>query len=172
MGACLALILIATFLLDHYVPTLYWLAVVLMSIEGTLITDVLHDVGGVSVCAYVCMDECIASMCCSWTGRSRVRTTCARGCCGVVTAVRWVGGWYTGVGIALWIEVIVFSFLMAVTFYGWYKDQGTLDIHRCALCMSLPWPFLDPEAGRVTIDMPTTHTPPPLPPSNTHPPTA
>ena len=39
MGAALAVALVAQFRLDRYVPGVYWLAVVLISIVGTLITD-------------------------------------------------------------------------------------------------------------------------------------
>src|SRR5919112_6802649 len=47
MGAALAVALAAQFRLDRYVPGAYWLAVVLISIVGTLITDDLTDNFGV-----------------------------------------------------------------------------------------------------------------------------
>jgi uncharacterized membrane-anchored protein len=47
MGAALAVALVAQFRLDRYVPGVYWLAVVLISIVGTLITDNLTDNFGV-----------------------------------------------------------------------------------------------------------------------------
>ena len=47
MGAALAVALAAQFRLDRYVPGVYWLAVVLISIVGTLITDNLTDNFGV-----------------------------------------------------------------------------------------------------------------------------
>jgi uncharacterized membrane-anchored protein len=43
MGALLIGILIVQFRVDHYVPWIYWLTVVLISIVGTLITDNLTD---------------------------------------------------------------------------------------------------------------------------------
>ncbi len=43
MGALLVVILVAQFRLDRYVPWVYWLTVVLISIVGTLITDNLTD---------------------------------------------------------------------------------------------------------------------------------
>jgi uncharacterized membrane-anchored protein len=47
MGALLALVLVIQFRAKKYVPTIYWLAVVLISIAGTLITDNLTDGMGV-----------------------------------------------------------------------------------------------------------------------------
>lgn len=47
MSAFLAVTLAAQFRLDRYVPGIYWLAVVLISIVGTLITDNLVDNFGV-----------------------------------------------------------------------------------------------------------------------------
>ncbi|MDE2489709.1 MAG: hypothetical protein KGM24_02600 [Elusimicrobia bacterium] len=47
MGAVLAVVLALQFKKDRYVPSFYWLAVVLLSIVGTLITDNLTDHLGV-----------------------------------------------------------------------------------------------------------------------------
>jgi uncharacterized membrane-anchored protein len=49
MGALLVAALVAQFRLQRYVPSVYWLAVVLISIFGTLITDNLSDNLGVSL---------------------------------------------------------------------------------------------------------------------------
>src|SRR3954454_12210381 len=49
MGALLVAALVAQFRLRRYVPSVYWLAVVLISIFGTLITDNLSDNLGVSL---------------------------------------------------------------------------------------------------------------------------
>jgi uncharacterized membrane-anchored protein len=49
MGALLVAALVAQFRLRRYVPSIYWLAVVLISIVGTLITDNLTDNLGVSL---------------------------------------------------------------------------------------------------------------------------
>ncbi|MDX6479658.1 MAG: hypothetical protein QOG85_168, partial [Gaiellaceae bacterium] len=49
MGAALVVVLVAQFRLRQYVPGVYWLAVVLISIVGTLITDNLTDRFGVSL---------------------------------------------------------------------------------------------------------------------------
>lgn len=48
MGTLLAITLGAQFALRRYVPGVYWLAVVLISVVGTNITDQLHDGFGVS----------------------------------------------------------------------------------------------------------------------------
>lgn len=49
MSAFLAVVLAVQFRLDRYVPSVYWLAVVLISIVGTLITDNLVDNFGVAL---------------------------------------------------------------------------------------------------------------------------
>ena len=49
MGALLIAMLVAQFRLDRYVPWVYWLTVVLISIVGTLITDNLTDGYNVSL---------------------------------------------------------------------------------------------------------------------------
>ncbi|HMN99289.1 MAG TPA: hypothetical protein PKD59_07740 [Miltoncostaeaceae bacterium] len=49
MSAFLAVVLAVQFRLPRYVPGVYWLAVVLISIVGTLITDNLTDNAGVSL---------------------------------------------------------------------------------------------------------------------------
>ena len=47
MGALLAVVLFFQFKVRKYVPSIYWLAVVLLSIVGTLITDLLTDKLGI-----------------------------------------------------------------------------------------------------------------------------
>jgi uncharacterized membrane-anchored protein len=47
VGALLVVALIVQFRADRYVPSLYWLVVVLISVAGTLITDNLTDSAGV-----------------------------------------------------------------------------------------------------------------------------
>jgi uncharacterized membrane-anchored protein len=42
-GVCLALVLLVQFRAKRYIPAVYWLAVVLISVFGTLITDILTD---------------------------------------------------------------------------------------------------------------------------------
>ena len=46
-SAALVIALVAQFRLDRYVPSIYWLAVVLISVVGTLVTDNLTDAHGV-----------------------------------------------------------------------------------------------------------------------------
>src|SRR6476660_2125394 len=46
-SAALVVALVAQFRLDRYVPGIYWLAVVLISVVGTLLTDNLTDARGV-----------------------------------------------------------------------------------------------------------------------------
>ena len=49
MGALLAVVLVAQFKTRQYIPVVYWLAVVLVSVFGTLISDNLVDNYGVSL---------------------------------------------------------------------------------------------------------------------------
>ena len=49
MGAALVLVLVVQFTSRQYRPAIYWLAVVLLSIVGTLITDNLTDNFGVAL---------------------------------------------------------------------------------------------------------------------------
>ena len=49
MGALLIATLVVQFRVRHYVPALYWLAVVLLSVVGTLITDNLTDNFGIAL---------------------------------------------------------------------------------------------------------------------------
>ncbi|HAN56701.1 MAG TPA: hypothetical protein DCQ77_11210 [Betaproteobacteria bacterium] len=49
MGGLLVLALLVQFRLKRYVPTSYWLVVVLVSVLGTLITDRLVDEAGISL---------------------------------------------------------------------------------------------------------------------------
>jgi len=69
--------LIVQFYYPRYTPAVYWMAVILLSICGTIMTDGLHD----------------------------------------------------NLGVELWIENVVFFFLVVVCFGTWYKVEGTLDIH-------------------------------------------
>ena len=49
MAALLAAALVAQFRLRTYIPAVYWLSVVLISVVGTLITDYLHDDRGIAL---------------------------------------------------------------------------------------------------------------------------
>lgn len=49
MATLLAGVLFVQFRLRKYVPSVYWLAVVLISVVGTLITDYLHDDRGIAL---------------------------------------------------------------------------------------------------------------------------
>lgn len=50
-AAVLAVVLVVQFRADRYVPWVYWLAVVLISVVGTLLTDILTDTTGVPLAA-------------------------------------------------------------------------------------------------------------------------
>ena len=46
MASALAVVMVVQFRARRYIPAVYWLAVVLISVVGTLITDYLHDTRG------------------------------------------------------------------------------------------------------------------------------
>lgn len=49
MGSTLAVMLVIQFSVRKYIPVIYWLTIVLISVAGTLITDNLHDGLGVEL---------------------------------------------------------------------------------------------------------------------------
>ena len=61
MGALLVAAMVFQFRLRTYVPAVYWLVVVLISVVGTLITDYLHDSRGIALSA----DRTLSSRACS-----------------------------------------------------------------------------------------------------------
>jgi uncharacterized membrane-anchored protein len=72
MSAFLALALVFQFRLRQYVPSVYWLAVVLISIVGTLITDNLTDNFGVSlVTTTVVFSVALAAVFAAWYASER-----------------------------------------------------------------------------------------------------
>ncbi|MCB1448775.1 MAG: hypothetical protein KDJ67_01420 [Nitratireductor sp.] len=78
MTAILAGALVLQFAQKRYVPWAYWLAVVLISIVGTLVTDNLVD----------------------------------------------------NFGVPLTVTTALFTGLLALTFWIWYRSEGTLSIHK------------------------------------------
>lgn len=77
MSSLLLVLLYVQIKSSRYIPWLYWLTVVLVSIVGTLITDNLTD----------------------------------------------------NLGVSLVVSTIAFSIALAMTFYAWYKVEGSLSIH-------------------------------------------
>lgn len=77
MGILLAVVLYFQVKAKTYIPWLYWMAVVMISIVGTLITDNLTD----------------------------------------------------NLGVSLISSTIAFSIALAITFWLWYKAEGSLSIH-------------------------------------------
>ena len=67
MGSLLVVALIAQFRAQKYVPGIYWLAVVLISVVGTLITDNLTDHFGISlVTTTIVFSVCLALTFIAW----------------------------------------------------------------------------------------------------------
>lgn len=72
MAALLAVVLVAQFRTRRYVPSVYWLAVVLISIVGTLITDNLVDNLGVSlVTTTIVFSAALAATFAAWFASER-----------------------------------------------------------------------------------------------------
>ncbi|GAA1687139.1 membrane protein [Fodinicola feengrottensis] len=59
IGAALVMVLVFQFRVRKYVPAIYWLAVVLISIVGTLVTDNLTDNFGVSLTTTTIIFACV-----------------------------------------------------------------------------------------------------------------
>lgn len=78
MGGLLIIALIFQFKADRYLPRIYWIAVVLISVVGTLITDNLTD----------------------------------------------------NLGVPLFATTIIFSIILAIVFFIWYRFEKTLSIHE------------------------------------------
>jgi len=76
-GVLLVIALFFQFRVKKYVPGIYWMAVVLISVFGTLVTDNLTD----------------------------------------------------SIGVPLEVSTLLFSILLGITFFWWYKKEGTLSIH-------------------------------------------
>lgn len=67
MGSLLIVALVVQFRVQRYVPAIYWLAVVLISVVGTLITDNLTDNFGISlVTTTVVFSVCLALTFIAW----------------------------------------------------------------------------------------------------------
>ena len=72
MAGLLAVVLVVQFRTRRYVPSVYWLAVVLISIVGTLITDNLVDNFGVSlVTTTVVFSVALAATFAAWYAKER-----------------------------------------------------------------------------------------------------
>lgn len=76
-GLLLVVVLVLQFRADRYIAVRYWLAVTLVSVFGTLVTDNLTD----------------------------------------------------NLGVPLEASTVIFGVLLAVTFVGWYRTEGTLSVH-------------------------------------------
>jgi uncharacterized membrane-anchored protein len=72
MAAALAVVLVVQFRTRRYIPAVYWLAVVLISVVGTLITDNLTDNAGVSlVTTTVVFSVVLAAVFAGWYASER-----------------------------------------------------------------------------------------------------
>jgi uncharacterized membrane-anchored protein len=71
MGGLLLVVLFFQFRATHYVPGIYWLAVVLLSVVGTLITDNLVDVGVALEVTTVIFSVALAATFAAWYASER-----------------------------------------------------------------------------------------------------
>jgi len=71
-SVALVVVLVAQFRLDRYLPSIYWLAVVLISVVGTLLTDNLTDARGVPLwISSVVFSVLLAAVFAAWYARER-----------------------------------------------------------------------------------------------------
>ena len=104
-SAALIVVLVAQFRLDRYVPGVYWLAVVLISVVGTLLTDNLTDGQGVPLwLSSTVFAVLLAAVFGTWYARERTLSIHT-----IVTTSR--EGWY-------WLTVLV-TFALGTAVGDW-----------------------------------------------------
>jgi uncharacterized membrane-anchored protein len=133
----LVFVLVAQFRRDRYVPGIYWLAVVLISVVGTLLTDNLTDARGVPLwISSVVFSALLAAVFAAWYARERtlsihsINTTKREGWYWLVVLVTFalgtalgdwtleLTGWSPGVSILLPLGLI------AAVFGAWRLGMG------------------------------------------------
>ena len=107
-SAALIVVLVAQFRLDRYVPGVYWLAVVLISVVGTLLTDNLTDGQGVPLwLSSTVFAVLLAAVFGTWYARERTLSIHT-----IVTTSR--EGWY-------WLTVLV-TFALGTAVGDWTME--------------------------------------------------
>jgi uncharacterized membrane-anchored protein len=107
-SAALVVVLVAQFRLDRYVPGVYWLAVVLISVVGTLLTDNLTDAHGVPLwISSTVFAVLLAAVFAAWYARERTLSIHS-----INTTPR--EGWY-------WLVVLV-TFALGTALGDWTLD--------------------------------------------------
>ncbi len=151
MSAALAVVLVAQFRLDRYVPGVYWLAVVLISIVGTLITDNLTDNFGVPLwISTIVFSIALAITFSAWyasEGTLSIHTIYTR----KREAFYWLAILFTfalgtaagdlvseGYGLGYWKSGIVFALVIGVVAFAYYRKANAVLTFWIAYIMTRP----------------------------------
>ena len=151
MGAALALALVVQFRLERYVPGVYWLAVVLISIVGTLITDNLTDNLGMPLWAStVVFSIALAITFSAWYASEKtlsIHTIYTR----KREAFYWLAILFTfalgtaagdllseGYGLGYWKSGIVFALVIGVVAFAYYRKANAVLTFWIAYIMTRP----------------------------------
>jgi uncharacterized membrane-anchored protein len=151
MAAALALALVAQFRLSRYVPAIYWLAVVLISIVGTLITDNLSDNFGVPLwISTVVFGIALALTFSAWYASEKTLSIHS-----IYTRRReafyWLAILFTfalgtaagdllseGYGLGYWKSGIVFAVVIAVVAFAYYRKANAVLTFWIAYILTRP----------------------------------
>jgi uncharacterized membrane-anchored protein len=151
MSAALAVVLVAQFRLPRYVPGIYWLAVVLISIVGTLITDNLTDNFGLPLwISTIAFSIALAITFSAWYASERTLSihtifTIKR------EAFYWLAILFTfalgtaagdliseGYGLGYWRSGIVFALVIGVVAFAYYRKANAVLTFWIAYIMTRP----------------------------------
>ena len=131
VGAILAGVLVYQFCLRRYIPTVYWLAVVLISVFGTLITDNLTDNFGVALTSStIAFSIALAATFAGWYASEKTLSIHS-----IVTTKREAFYWLTvlftfalgtaagdliaeKVGLGYWKSAMVFAIVIGLTYFA------------------------------------------------------
>ena len=136
-GAALIVSLVAQFRLTRYVPGVYWLSVVLISVVGTLLTDNLTDAHGVPLwISTTIFSVLLAGVFAAWYARERtlsihsINTTQREGWYWLVVLVTFalgtaVGDWTLELtGWSPGASILLPAGLIAAVFVAWRAGMG------------------------------------------------
>ena len=134
MGALLAIVLVIQFSSKRYIPGVYWLAVVLISVFGTLITDNLTDNFGVSlVTSTIIFSVLLAATFIAWFASEKslsihtIVTTRREGFYWLAVLFTFALGTAAGdltaerLGVGYWESALIFGGLIGIVYVGYAK---------------------------------------------------
>jgi len=150
-SVALVAVLVAQFRLDRYVPGVYWLAVVLISVVGTLLTDILTDSQGVPLwLSSLVFSVLLAGVFSLWYARERtlsihtINTTPREGWYWLVVLVTFALGTAAGdwtlelTGWTPGIATLVPAGLIALVFLAWKVGAGPVLTFWLAYILTRP----------------------------------